>query len=428
LIATGEMETARNPHPAGVTPEMNRRNGRIFFLSTVGYYLAGTVLYVGVVQAALCDRLGASPVMANLPAACYGFGSILPVILFPLIPYRLERAAVVLSNCLLTLGLVFVCTTLLLPFPNSVRIVAVVAQGMITGLSLSVSNVYMFQCLGRGTTVEGRARTLRLSYSVGPICAVGASLGAQFVLTRAMPYRFAFALIFLLGIPCTAGITLLSSRYDLIWIEETKRTHLVQFFRGAVKTFGRDRRLVLLWACYFLWTVSYNTEPNISLHIKQVLNKPPQAFSGVLLFLRFGCKSLAGFAIGWLALRRGIRSPVVASLALTGAAILWACFVPGNLYLAAFGFAGAGELATVYLTNYAISISPPEFGASNLSLLSVAFAMGGFGPLVYGALAQTRGFGLSILAGIVPLLAALWIVSRLPPRELPDSAMSSSSA
>ena len=397
-----------------VTGEMNRRNGRIFFLSTVGYYLAGTVLYVGVVQAALCDRLGAGPLMSNVPAAVYGFGNILPVVLFPFIPYRFERAAVVLSNCLLTVGLVCVCASLLLPFPDSIRIMMVVLQGVITGLSLSISNVYMFQCLARGTTVEGRARVLRLSYSIGPICAILASLGTQFLLTRTMQYRFAFSLLFGMGIPCTAGIAFLSGRYELIAIEETQRSHLVKFFRDSVISFGSDRRLMLLWLCDFLWTLSYNTEPNISLHIRQVLGTIPQHFSGILLFLRFGCKALAGFALGAIAVRRGIRSPLVASLVLTGGAILWACFVPGYLYLAAFGFAGAGELTIVYLSNYAISVSSPRLGASNLSLLSVAFAMGGFAPLVYGAIAQVHGYVPSILAGIIPLLASLWLVSKLP--------------
>jgi MFS family permease len=400
-----------------VTEEMNRRNGRIFFLSTVGYYLAGTVLYVGVVQAALCDRLGAGPFVSNMPAAVYGFGNILPVLLFPLIPYRLERAAVILSNCLLTLGLVCVCGSLLLPFPDSIRILMVVVQGVITGLSLSVSNVYMFQCLARGTTIEGRARALRISYSIGPICAILASIGTQFLLTRTMQYRFAFALLFGMGIPCTAGIAILSGRYKLIEIEEAQRSHIIGFFRDSLVSFGRDRSLILLWLCNFLWTLSYNTEPNISLHIRQVLGATPQHFSGILLFLRFGCKALAGFALGALAVKRGIRSPLVASLLLTGGAILWACFVPGKWYLAAFGFAGAGELTIVYISNYAISVSPPKFGASNLSLLSVAFAMGGFAPLIYGLIAQSRGYVLSILAGLLPLIISLWLVSKLPSNE-----------
>lgn len=410
--------TSLTPDLTIVTPEMDRRNGGIFFWSTVSYYLASTVLYVGVVQAALCDRLGASAVVANLPAAVSGLANILPVLVFPMIPYRLERSMVTIGNWVLTVGLVCVVLSLVLPVSNSIRIATVIAQGMITGLALSISNVYMFQCLGRGTTVEGRARILSLSYSVGPICAVVAALGTQFLLTRALPYRFAFALLFLAGIPCTAGAALLSARYELVSIEEMERSDFVQFFREAIRSFGGNRQLVLLWLGYFLWTLSYNAEPNISLHVRQVLGGEPQQFSGVLLFLRFGCKALAGFAVGVIAVKRGIRGPVMASLILTGAALIWACFVPGKSYLFAFGLAGAGELAGVYFPNYAISVSAPEHGASNLSLLTVAYALAGFAPVVYGALAETHGFALSIFSGIIPLIVSIWLVSRLP-RKVP---------
>src|ERR1700722_8719980 len=100
--------TSLNFCPTTVTPEMNRRNGRIYFWSTACYYLASTVLYVGVVQAALCDRLSASPVVANLPAAVSGMANILPVIVFPMIHYRFERSMVVIGNWALTIGLICV--------------------------------------------------------------------------------------------------------------------------------------------------------------------------------------------------------------------------------------------------------------------------------------------------------------------------------
>jgi hypothetical protein len=125
--------TSLTPDLTIVTPEMDRRNGGIFFWSTVSYYLASTVLYVGVVQAALCDRLGASAVVANLPAAVSGLANILPVLVFPMIPYRLERSMVTIGNWVLTVGLVCVVLSLVLPVSNSIRIATVIAQGMITG-------------------------------------------------------------------------------------------------------------------------------------------------------------------------------------------------------------------------------------------------------------------------------------------------------
>lgn len=402
-----------------VTPKMDRRNGRIFLLSYALFYLASPVLNVGVVQAALCDRLGASALMANMPAAAYGFGNVLPVILFPIIPYRWERGVVVIANCFTTVGLLAVCITLFFSFSNAVRLAAVVGQGMVTGLTASIFAVYVFQCLGRGTTVEGRSRTLKLTFSLGPICAVFASLGTQLVLEhglRQQTYAHAFALIFLFATPCSATMALLSSMYELVWIDDKERPHFFSFFSSAVKSFASDGRLIILWFVYFLWTFSYLTEPNISLHVRQVLGQAPQGFSGLLLAIRFGTKAMAGFVIGAIAVRRGIRSPVITTMLLTGAAILWAYLVPGNFYLLAFGFAGAGELADVYLNNYAVTVSSKETGASNLALLHLAVPMAGIAPVVYGALADSFGFKFSIIFGLVPLLVSLWLVSRLPSR------------
>ncbi len=41
------------------TPSMDRHNGRLYILSNILVYLAAPVIYVGVVQAALCDKLSA---------------------------------------------------------------------------------------------------------------------------------------------------------------------------------------------------------------------------------------------------------------------------------------------------------------------------------------------------------------------------------
>jgi hypothetical protein len=51
-----------------ITPVMDRLNKWIFFVSYVLTYLAAPVIYVDVIQSALCDKLGASTTLANLPA------------------------------------------------------------------------------------------------------------------------------------------------------------------------------------------------------------------------------------------------------------------------------------------------------------------------------------------------------------------------
>ena len=57
-----------------VSPEDDRHNGWVFTLCYVLIYISAPVLYVGVVQAALCDKLGAGATLANLPASTYMFG------------------------------------------------------------------------------------------------------------------------------------------------------------------------------------------------------------------------------------------------------------------------------------------------------------------------------------------------------------------
>jgi hypothetical protein len=58
-------------------------------------YLAAPVMYVDVVQAALCHRLGAGPAVSNLPASAYFFGSFAPFFFSWLVSPRAVRMVVV---------------------------------------------------------------------------------------------------------------------------------------------------------------------------------------------------------------------------------------------------------------------------------------------------------------------------------------------
>src|SRR5262249_50270455 len=139
-------------------------------------------LYVGVVQAAMCDKLGAGPTLANLPTAAYLFGHFAPLVLSSWVRHRKVRAVTVAAHAVTATLLAVVCALLVLPVPDPVRLGAVIGHGLVQGFSGSIANVYLWQCLGRGTTPEGRAHALKLTYSLGPVAAVAGSLGAQFVL------------------------------------------------------------------------------------------------------------------------------------------------------------------------------------------------------------------------------------------------------
>ncbi len=68
------------------------------FLSNTLIYVAVSVVYVGVVPAALCDKLGASAIVANLPATAFFLGAFSPLLLSWLVPHTLVRATVVVPT------------------------------------------------------------------------------------------------------------------------------------------------------------------------------------------------------------------------------------------------------------------------------------------------------------------------------------------
>ena len=63
-----------------ITTEIDRRNGIVFIVMELLIYFTAPVLYVGVVQAAFCERLGASATISNLPFAIFLLGGLFPIL------------------------------------------------------------------------------------------------------------------------------------------------------------------------------------------------------------------------------------------------------------------------------------------------------------------------------------------------------------
>ena len=135
----GAASQAETIEPHVIAPEVDRRNALIFASTYLFIFFAAPVVYVGVVQAALCDKLGASATVANLPASVYMFGAVASFVLAWLLPHRLERTVLVCANLVTAASMTIVCVTLFLPFSNLVRIVAVITQGLIQGFSSNVA-------------------------------------------------------------------------------------------------------------------------------------------------------------------------------------------------------------------------------------------------------------------------------------------------
>jgi hypothetical protein len=167
------------------------------------------VLYIGVVQAALCDKLGASATVANLPASAYMFGQIAPLFMSWLVPHRLERAIVVWANLMTGTLILLVGVTLALPVSAGVRIGALIIQALVQGFSGSTSHVFMLQCLRRGTTEKGLAEALKRTFGLTPVFAVAGSLGAQYLLKPGfswLPYPYDFAARYLIAAPAFSAV------------------------------------------------------------------------------------------------------------------------------------------------------------------------------------------------------------------------------
>ncbi len=402
---------------AQITPEADRKNGLIFIAHNGLLYFAAPVVYVGVVQAALADKLGASAMVANLPASAYLLGALAPLILSFVLPHRLVRATSVLAYVVTATLLGVVCILLFSPVSDTVRLAAVIGQGLIQGFSAYTSQVYTFQCLKRGTTPKGSAWAFKWAFTLGPILAVAGSLWAQFVLGGGidwLPYPYDFALLYMIGAPCMGAAAFLCSRYRLVDVPETPSPPFWRYFSQSFATYLKDRTLVMLWFAFFMWFIVITLMTTLSLYGREVLGQDPKEFSGWVMAFRFGFKSLAGFAMGIIAIRWGLRASLYTSMVLLAASVLWGWMIPGYFYLIAFGLMGAGELGGAYFPAYLVAICPAAMSTRNMSILMLGSSLSFVWPTTHGALADNFGFEASFIFALSAALFSLFLISRLP--------------
>jgi MFS family permease len=379
-------------------------------------FLAAPVSYIGVVQAALCDKLGSNATIANLPSATYLLGGLAPLFLSMIVPHRWERAVVVWSNGLTAVFIGVVFFALAAKLPTWIPLTVLVVQGLLQGCSLTTAQVFTFQCLARGTTIEGRNRTFKRTYFLSPIFAVAGSLAAQYVLNgglRSLPFPYDFAVLYLVGFLCMTAAAICSSRFQLVTLPDEPRRPILRELGDSIRAYAHSRSLVLLFAVYTLWYCALNITPNLALYTRQAIGRDPQDFSGLIMALRFGCKSLGGYLLGAIAIRWGLRMSVIACSLLLVIGTMWGWIAPGYAFLLAFGFLGAGELGGAYIPNYGVALSRPETTARNISLLTLASPASSFSPAVLGLLADRFGFGASFTFALAMALAAIWITMMI---------------
>lgn len=194
-----------------------RRNLVLFASCTGMQYLAAPVLYVGITQASLCDRLGADARTANLPATLFFAMTAMPAI----IAWWSPRVASLKRNLMLcyatsALMLATLAAALLLPLPNSVKLALVILQGGVSGAVMPAAIALLWEVIGRGSSESRRGLALSLAFGAGPLLAVLGSYAQNVLLGDGSSVGLTrFAALFGAGAP-VMGLAAWFSRYLVV--------------------------------------------------------------------------------------------------------------------------------------------------------------------------------------------------------------------
>jgi hypothetical protein len=427
------------------------RNLVIFGTNVSLIYLGAPVLYVGLTQAALCERLGASKTIANLPGSVYFWMTPLPIVVaWYFSAVRLLKPVLVATYLIVAGTGAMVVTTLLIPTPEWVKdalvtmtqwlpgnlqpppdwiIPAMLVQSAVLGCALGVVATYQWEVLGRGVAESRRGQALALAFGVGPSFAV---VGSHVqVLLGKIPYPWSFAALFATTVPLMGLAAFLATRFVVPQplVEVTRKPFVAGVFGGFGEFFSY-RLLAIAAVAMILVASGYNILPNISLYTLEATGEPAENFVGYQNELRFGFKIVAGLFLGWLLTKTNPKTGLLVTAGFCLASPLWALLAPKEsidlgtgpipLFLFSFALMGAGELFGVYYPNYILSCSAKSRMRRNMALTSMLNMPSGFVALLFGVLADQYGLPRSFVVSIAILGATLLLVQfGLPARPRP---------
>jgi MFS family permease len=429
------VTTARQTVDHPLSAAQQTRNVVVFSACTCLQYLAAPVLYVGMTQASLCKRVGATPRVSNLPETAFFVMTVTPVILAWWLPgvVFLKR---MLAACYLAAGgaLAMVALALIAPVSDEIRIVAVIIQGAVSGAAMPTAVALLWEAIGRGVPEARRGQALALAFGIGPFLAFGASLATQELLngrmwglwTAPLEPPWNFVAVFGGGVPLMLAAALLAP-----WLEvpPTDDSPISEPFLAGLREFLTTPLLARATVVTILLYVGNTITANMNLYTENVLGTNPEAYVGYQNALRFFCKGVAGLFLGWLLTRSSPRAGILITGLLFVLSQLWAIFVPGIAYLFAFGIYGAGELVGVYAPNYILSASSPARMRQNMAYVTMMMAPAAPAGYVFGAIATNAtlgaaaGFRLSfIVCAAILLIGLVLAVVLLPGRPVPETA------
>lgn len=422
-----------DPPVGGLSERAQRWNSVVFIVNTTIGYSVAPVFYIGILHAAVIHAQGFRDTVANLPEAVYMWVQPAPLLIAWLWPKARHLRPMLMVSFAAKGFAGLAVAALFLGGPKTWLAAVLVAHAGIIGVANGVTNMCQWELIGRGMTPALRSKTLKIAFGIGPLFGVLGSCGSQlaldgnllgFVHVTPLPRPWGHVAVFGVTAPAmllSAAIALLARVSDAPSAEV--RAGPARVAIGLREYLTHPAMLVALVG--FLLTTAGGAMifPNLNLYAREATGLSPERLAGEELALRFGTKSLAGFALGWMAARSAPKTPALATTLCCLAGIYWALYVPGKWYMASFCVLGAGELFYVYYLNYIVGCSRPERMRENTAYTNVASSLIGFVPLIYGALSERFGIGASfVLAAVLLIAGATWIHLLLPPRPAPRAS------
>lgn len=413
------------------------RNVLIYAANWALVYLSSPVTYVGLVQAALIDRLGFGSREANLPAGVFLWSMPLAVAVIWRFP-RVRSLKRLMVGALLSAALMgcAVAASIVWLSPNAV-LAALAAHAAVWGCANGVFASCQWEMMGRGVAESRRGEALGLAFGAGPVLAVIASVGSQALLGGSVQgsglpvglpqisYPWNFAGLYLAS-ALIMGLAAVQSSFFVVPTPtlEVGRQPFIPWVFGGLGKFLGSRLILTASIAYILVYSGHEVMQNISLYTREAIGESPEKYAGLQLTLRFSFKIAAGFLLGWLLIRSNPRNLLLATAGLIFAGVLWALLVPGPWFLLSFGILGAGELFGVYYPNFILDCSPRSQLRRNMVFTGMITMPVGFAPILFGLIAdsvgrvnKTLGFQVSFIVSLVVLAGAMILVrSALPAR------------
>lgn len=318
----GKNIDAATAHGLELPDYAQRRNSLVFILNTsIGYFVA-PVFYVGVLHAAVLSGLGFSDTIANLPESAYMWMLPLPVLIAWIWPSTRYLRRMLVINYLFKGSAGIIAAALFVLAPRWLA-VGIVVHAAVVGVTNGVTNMCLWELIGRGMTPARRGWTLGITFGVGPVFAVLGSCASQLILSgnflelihmTPVPKPWNYMLLF--------GVTgpAMGLAAACVFLAHLPRENAVDqsvSVAGVIEGLRQyfTYRLILIAICGFLLTSAGGNMilNNLALFVRDATGELPEQYTGVQLALRFGCKSLFGFVLGWLLARYQAKAPALAT-------------------------------------------------------------------------------------------------------------------